>query len=127
MIKHPRGDFFADTGLTKHDQDNDAREGITVVTEVAYNARGKGIMMIVGLIERENQKKFGELMARIRKQYSFDIGVISKTLSSAYELIENHREKNKREDHRSRETGRGRGGRGQGYGKRERRDSVIGM
>ena len=43
--------------------------------------------MSVGLIKRRNQKKFWELMAKIRNQYSFNINMYPKILSSAYELM----------------------------------------
>ena len=82
----------------------------------------------MGLIKRGNQKKFGGLMVKIREQYSFDIDVYSKTLSSAYKLMENPSEsKIKIDNYRGRDSGRGRGRRGRRCERRERRDTVTGI
>ena len=60
--------------------------------EKVYKSRVRDKTVAVGLIKRGNQNKFGGLMVKFREQYSFDIDMYPKTLSSAYELMENHSE-----------------------------------
>jgi len=97
----------------KHKTDKDTSECIMGVMEEAYKLRVRDKMVAVGLIKRGNQKKFEGLMVKIREQYSFDIDVYSKTLSSAYKLMENPSEsKIKIDNYRGRDAGRGRGRRG---------------
>ena len=126
MINHPGSDVFSDAELIKYKYDKDTRDGITEVTKEAYKALVRERNTAVGLIKRRNQKKIGELMVNIIEQYSFDIDVYLESISSAYELIENHNgSKIKREDCRNRDTARGCSRNERGHRGRERRDTVT--
>ena len=115
-IEHLGGTMFSDEMLITLENEKDVKKGNVTKENEEYKNIVRNKMLGVACLKRANPRKYGRLMTSIRDQHSFKKDVYPKTLSEAYELLENHSSaktgESKRQSWRRGERGRHGGGRG---------------
>ena len=90
VIEFYGGSISSDPALIKYEQDLDAKDGITGVTDEEYETRVRNKMLAVGALRRSDKTMYSHILHDMRNQYQFSNDCYPNNLTKAFDLLQNY-------------------------------------